>query len=247
MAKVTNAFTSYAAQGNRAKIYRTSPSTTSTRSTRRSCRRFEGATSKTASSTGRLKTCRPQPPPTQRPATTPSSKASSSVTRWRNRPSGKTTSRRFPSATPPCQEPRKSPTPQARVRKWRTRWRSPPRRSSPIWRRPCAPGNRASPATTPPRPLASPKASPTGSGGPRHPGLARRPAPAALWPASSPAPARPQHRRLHAVVIAGGSQIQISEAMLGQAMQNAYTNGVPGSLLDRPAGAEADDIHVRGT
>ena len=36
--------------------------------------------------------------------------------------------------------------------------------------------------------------------------------------------------------VAGGSQIQVSEAMLGQAMQNAYTNGASPSLWIVPPG-----------
>ena len=44
--------------------------------------------------------------------------------------------------------------------------------------------------------------------------------------------------------VAGGSQIQVSEAMLGQAMQQAYVNGASSVTVDRAPGAEADDQHV---
>ena len=72
---------------------------------------------------------------------------------------------------------------------------------------------------------------------------ARPPARAAPSPASPPACRRSSTDAFAAV--AGGSQIQVTEAMLGQAMQHAYTNGAIANALDRAAGAEEHDLDLR--
>ena len=234
MAKVTNAFTTYKATGNREDlsnaIYNIDPFDTPVMS---DIRRRNVKNRIFDWQTENLPTVAPAYPTAGYNAQFEGFQLSNALSP--SRPSGKTTSRRSPSATPPCREPRKRPTPPARARKWRTRWRSPPRCSSPTWKRRSAPASRASTATTPGRPLASPKASPTGSGGSQPPEPARRPEQAAQSPASSPA-CRPSATRLAFAAVAGGSQIQVSEAMLGQAMQNAYTNGASPSLWVVPPG-----------
>ena len=146
----------------------------------------------------------------------------------RRRRSAIPTSLRFPSATPPCRARRRSPTLPARGAKWPTRWRWPPRCSSQTWRSRSAPVRRASMKLPASRRSHHRGASHwLGRAGQGRRARCRRDRAGHLGRLSAGTAGRRLRR---------ADRGAPTEAMLGDAMQKAYTNGASPTLWVIPPG-----------